>query len=124
MSARSVIETAFRYIPDIYDGFNLVCNNIYREALEGEKRHRSGRQSPKSFPASLAAKYFTVKWLAGYVSGRDQIPTIADVHRMRKDCILAASYAEFYREQLTQWAKSIPAEFWDIDYAELMGAQS
>lgn len=120
MKARTLIETAFRDIPDIYSGFSLARDIIYREALAGEKQHRNGRQSPRDFPATLAAKYFTVKWLAGYASGRDAMPTIANVHRMRRDCVLSASFAADYPE-FAEWAKSVPAEFWALDYVELMG---
>lgn len=122
MKNRTIIETAFRDIPDIYSGFSLMRDLIYQSALEGEKRHRPGRPSPRNFPASVAAKYFVVKWLAGYASGRDKLPTIADVHSLRPDVVLSASFAADYTQTLGAWANSIPAAFWEIDYAELMGA--
>ena len=115
---RRIIEDAFRSIPDIYDGFQLVSDNVYELSLEGEKRHRSGR-SIKGFPATLAAKYFTVKLIAGYASGRDAMPEIRDIHRLRQDCVLAASYAADYI-QLAEWARSVPADFWVLDCASLM----
>jgi len=115
---RRIIKNAFRSIPDIYDGFRLVSDKVYDLALEGEKRHRSGR-SVKGFPAPLAAKYFTVKWIAGYASGRDAMPEIRDIHRLHPDCVLAASYAADYI-QLSEWARSVPAYFWALDYASLM----
>ncbi len=122
MKPRTLIEACFRDIPDVYDGFNLARDNVYRLALEGERKHRSGRSTttPQDFTASLAAKYFTVKWLAEYASNRSNLPTIADVHRLRPDVVLAASYAAYYPETLGPWARAIPAEFWSLDYAVLM----
>lgn len=125
MTTRTIIETAFRDIPDIYSGFSLARDLIYRAALEGEKRHRNSRSdSPRNFPASLAAKYFTVKWLAEYTIHPSRLPSISDIHRMRQDCILSASFSADNVGALYSWAMSVPAEFWELDYAKMMEAQS
>ena len=125
MKARTLIDTAFRDIPDIYSGFNLMRDVIQSAALEGEKRHRNSRSdSPRNFPASLAAKYFTVKWLAEYTLQPSRLPSIADIHRMRHDCVLAASFSADNVGVLYAWAMAVPAEFWELDYAKLMQAQS
>lgn len=121
MKARTLIETAFRDIPDIYSGFSLMRDVIYDAALEGEKRHRAGRaDSPRNFPATLAAKYFTVKWLAEYTLNPSRLPSIAEVHRMRQDCVLAASFAADNVGALYAWALAIPEEFHTLNYAEMM----
>lgn len=125
MKARTLIETAFRDIPDIYSGFDLMRDVIQAAALEGERRHRAVRSdSPKAFPASLAAKYFTVKWLAEYTLHPSRLPKIAEIHRMRKDCVLSASFAADNAGALYSWALSVPAEFWALDYAKMMQVQS
>ena len=121
MTPRKLIETAFRDIPDIYSGFSLVRDAIQRAALEGEKSHRRSRyDTPKSFPASLAAKYFTVKWLAEYTLHPSRLPEIAEIHRMRQDCVLAASFSADNAGALYAWALSVPDEFWALDYAKMM----
>ena len=120
MKARTLIETAFRDIPDIYSGFILMRYVIYDAALKGEKRHRNGRPCRKDFPVTLAAKYFTVKWLAEYTLHPSSLPTIAEIHSMRRDCVLAASFSADNVGALYAWALSVPDGFWALDYAALM----
>ena len=118
MTTRTVISAAYDSIPD---GFNTARDRIYRAALDSERAHRKGRfGTPRDFPASLAAKYFTVKWLAEYTRRPSRLPTIAEIHRLRPDVVLAASFAADNTGALYAWAVSVPAEFWALDYADLM----
>ena len=121
MTTRTVISAAYDSIPDIPDGFNTARDRIYRAALDSERAHRKGRfGTPRDFPASLAAKYFTVKWLAEYTRRPSRLPTIAEIHRLRPDVVLAASFAADNVGTLHAWAMAVPAEFWALDYAEMM----
>jgi hypothetical protein len=115
---RNIIAAAFASIPEVYDGFRLISEILRCDCLESEKQHRQGRSVP-GFPATLAAKYFAARWLAKYASGRARLPEIREVHRLRPECVLAASYAADFPE-FKAWADSLPVEFWELDYAEMM----
>ena len=115
---RRAIDAAYDTAPAIYDGFKLATERLFDLALASEKQYRKGR-TITGFSASSAARYFAVKWLAEYASGRSRLPELAEIHRLRPDVVLAASYAAAYPE-FKAWADSIPAEFWDLDYAQMM----
>ena len=88
---RNTITAAFASIPEIYDGFRTVSEILRRACLESEKQHRRGDYRKPGMPAPLAAKYFAAQWLAEYASGRARLPEIREVHRLRPECVLAAS---------------------------------
>lgn len=115
---RNIITAAFASIPEVYDGIRLISEVLQHACLESEKQHRQGR-SVHGFPATLAAKYFAARWLAKYASGRTRMPEVREVHRLRRECVLAASYAADFPE-FKAWADSLPPEFWKLDYAEMM----
>lgn len=117
---RNIITAAFASIPEMYDGFRPISEILRRACLESEKQHRQGR-SVSGFPATLAAKYFAAQWLAKYASARARLPEIREVHRLRPECVLAASFAADFPE-FKVWADSLPAEFWELDYAMMMMA--
>lgn len=119
----AIIAQAFDSIPDIYDGFRTIRTRLFDVAYKSEKEYRKDRNPIKGFTAADAARYFVVRWLAGYTIGEVPLPTIADISHMRPDCVLAASYAAEHRKLLMKWAsqsKSLPESFWALDYSELM----
>ena len=116
----AIIAQSFDSIPDIYDGFNTIRNRITDLAYKSEKEYRQDSMPNRGFTAADASRYFVVRWLAGYVTGKNALPEIADISHMRPDVVLAASYAAEHRAMLKDWAESVPAEFWALDYCELM----
>jgi hypothetical protein len=116
---RNIIMAAFASIPEVYAGFRLISEVLRRACLESEKQHRRGYYGKPGMPATLAAKYFAARWLAEYGSGRAPLPELRRLHSLRTECMLAASYAADFPE-FKSWADSLPAEFWELDYAEMM----
>lgn len=116
----AIITKAFDAIPDIYDGFRTIRERIFDVAYKSEKAYRTDRRAIPGFTAADAARFFVVRWLAGYTTGRDAMPTISEISHMRLDVVLAASYAAEHHDRLLSWAESVPAEFLALDYAALM----
>jgi hypothetical protein len=116
--ASKIINTLFAAIPDIYQGFGLIRDNLERLEKEAEKKHRSGRPSVDGFSVSQAAKYFTVKHL---FDGKSSTYTIESMIDIRHEALLGQAYATRYRAELAQWFELVEqSNFKDVDYAELM----
>lgn len=115
----ALIRAAFNTIPELPHGFSNGRDLLYGKSLEGEKQHRRNSPSPKSFPATLAARYFTVKLLREYAMGERTV-TVADYLRVREDHFYAAALASEHFNVLWAWALAVDPAFAALDYAELM----
>ena len=118
--ANKIINTLFVAIPDIYQGFGLMRDNLERLEKAAEKEHRKNRDSVQGFSVGQAAKYFTVQHL---FDGRESRYTIEALIDIRYEALLGQAYATRYAEKLTQWFELVAAsEFKSIDYASLMNS--
>lgn len=116
----AIIAKYFYALPDIYDGFSTIRTRLFDVAYKSEKEYRKDRRPNRGFTTADAARYFVVRWLSRYVTGKYEFPTIAEVNHMRPDCVMAASYAAEHHDRLIAWAESLPDEFLALDYAALM----
>jgi hypothetical protein len=116
--AVKLINSLFNAIPDIYQGFGLMRDNMYFKELDAEKQHRRNRPSVKGFTATDAARYFTVSHL---YQGATASYTIEDMIDIRHEALLGCAYARRYAEELKEWMELVrTSEFHLVDYAELM----
>lgn len=116
--ANKIIKDLFNAIPDIYQGFHLVRDNMERLELKAEKEHRYNRGSVKGFSANDAARYFTIQHLH---DGKDNNYTIESIIDIRYEALLGCAYAKRYADKLQAWFEMVDnSQFKDIDYAELM----
>jgi hypothetical protein len=116
-----IIAKAFDAIPVIYAGFRTIKEKMFDVSYKSEKEYRKDRAPIPGFTSADAARYFVVRWLAGYTTGKDAMPTIVDINHMRPDRVMAASYAAEHKDLLINWcAESVTESFWALDYAKLM----
>jgi hypothetical protein len=119
----AIVRKAFSAAPDIQSGFaRVIQDTLYDECLAAERSHRKCKPvscEVPSWSAQDAARYFAVKYLREYVLSARKLPTVSEYLHIRHECFTAASIAENYRIELTQWARGIPAEFDAIDYARM-----
>lgn len=117
--ANNLINTLFAAIPDIYQGFDLMRDNLERMEKEAEKRYRKHyRGECKSFSVAQAAKYFTIQHLFGGATASYTIEHMIDI---RHEALLGCAYARRYIEELKGWMEIVHAsKFAEIDYSELM----
>lgn len=88
----------------------------YREALDGERRHRKGSPSRYKLPASDAACFFAVKWFLELdPAGKSKPNSFAEACSLRSDCL----YAKGARDRVIligktrQWA-DLTEDFADV----------
>lgn len=116
--ANTIINTLFAAIPDIYQGFGLMRDNMERLEKEAEKKHRYNRDAVKGFSVGQAAKYFTIKHLFDGATASYTIEAMIDI---RHEALLGCAYARRYSEELKGWMEIVHAsKFSEIDYSELM----
>ena len=116
--ANAIINTLFAAIPDIYQGFGLMRDNMERLEKEAEKKHRYNRPAVKGFSVGQAAKYFTISHLFDGATASYTIEAMIDI---RHEALLGCAYARRYSEELKGWMEMVFAsKFAEIDYAELM----
>ena len=124
--ANKIINTLFAAIPDIYQGFRLMRDNMERVEKEAEKNHRNpargGRGSVSGFSVGQAAKYFTIQHL---FDGKDSTYTIESMIDIRHEALLGQAYATRYRKELAQWFELVEqSNFKDIDYSVMMNKEA
>ena len=121
-SERKLIESVWHSIPEVFDGFWEIKRRIYNAALAGERQHRKGAPAGYRYtmPAKTAAKYFACKWLAEYASGRAKLPELREINHLCDDARLSAGYVAEFPEKFGDWAKTVPAEFWLLDYCKMV----
>lgn len=116
--ANAIINTLFAAIPDIYQGFGLMRDNMELLEKEAEKKHRYNRDAVKGFSVGQAAKYFTISHLFDGAKASYTIEAMIDI---RHEALLGCAYARRYSEELKGWMEMVFAsKFAEIDYAELM----
>jgi len=119
---KNTIETAFN---KLYKLDHLSWTNhreeMYKEELKGERQHRQGKpegitEKPKA-PASLAAKYFVVKWVLEALQDNSVKPS--DILHCRKSSLVAKGLVELYRAEIEECLEGFDlAKFAEIDYCE------
>lgn len=116
--ANAIINTLFAAIPDVYQGFGLMRDNMERMEKEAEKKHRYNRPAVKGFSVGQAAKYFTIQHLFDGTTASYTIESMIDI---RHEALLGCAYARRYSEELKVWMEMVFAsKFSEIDYSELM----
>ena len=119
---KNTIETGFN---KLYKLDNLSWTNyreeMYREELKAEKQHRQCKpecitEKPKA-SATLAAKYFVVKWVIEALGDNSVKPS--DILHCRKASLVAKGLVELYRETIEEGLQGFDlAKFSEIDYCE------
>lgn len=119
-SQRALIERLFQSIPDLEAGWDdhkvLLANKLEQE----ERNHRRTQRGAKwGMPVDLAVKFFTVRLLHNFSTGK-KLPTLTDVLRWKASNYHAAAISQEFADKLKPWAESVPPEFADLDYCELV----
>ena len=112
------IRSAFRDIPEMYDGFREVSEHLYSMNVDAEKRHRHGVHG-STLSVKDAAKLFVVKHLLDGIAEPDRF-TVSDILAIRNEVLYAQAYAKKFREKLMPWAEKWASDFEQVDYSELM----
>lgn len=120
----ALIEKLFAAIPDIWNGFTLMSDDLLRLNVTTEKDHRKHGCVVKGFPVKLAAKYWVVKHLSeaceGVFDGK-HLYSIEALLCIRFECLKAQAYVMANKEKMQGWYEQVKAtQFTTIDYAELM----
>lgn len=116
--ANAIINTLFAAIPDIYQGFGLMRDNMERMEKEAEKKHRYNHPAVKGFSVGQAAKYFTIQHLFDGATASYTIEAMIDI---RHEALLGCAYARRYSEELKIWMELVFAsKFAEIDYSSMM----
>jgi hypothetical protein len=116
--ANKIINTLFSAIPDIYQGFYLMRDNMERLEKEAEKQHRRNRPAVNGFSVGQAAKYFTIQHL---YQGKSSNYTVEDMIDIRHEALMGQAYATRYRKELAQWFELVEqSQFKEVDYSDLM----
>jgi hypothetical protein len=115
-----IINEAFSRLPETYHGFTTCKDLLLSECIAAEKNHRSCRPAVPGFSASLAGKYFTVKYLLDAVRFPERMPTAADYLSFRHEIFTAYAIVSEALPQFTAWAEGVPLEFDAIDYCKMM----
>lgn len=117
----ALITTAYSAITHIQDGWVTVAERLFDAALKSEKEHRAHR-SGFGISAQVAAKLFTVKYLAQSLERPDRY-TADDIISIRLEVLYAQAYAKKYAVEIREaWAKAgvFTSALKELDYAELM----
>lgn len=99
-------------------------DNLIREEAKQERQHRSGwcagRYYPRNFGPTLAAEFFTVNHILGFVFDNVPFPKMEDVLFLRKTYIEAAAIAAAYPDEIRDVISYIDAqEIRAMDYSTL-----
>lgn len=99
-------------------------DNLIREEAKQERRHRNGwcagRYYPRNFGATLAAEFFTVSHILGFIFDEVPFPKIEDVLFLRKTYVEAAAIAATYPDEIRDVISYATAqEIRAMDYATL-----
>jgi hypothetical protein len=120
----ALIEKLFVTIPDIWNGFTLMSDDLLHLNVTAEKDHRKHGRVVKGFPVKLAAKYWVVRHLfeacEGVFNGKHLYSIEALLH-IRFECLKAQAYVMANNASMQGWYEQVKAtQFTTIDYAELM----
>jgi hypothetical protein len=120
-----LVETAFSAL---YPLENITWTNypqqLQRMCLEEEKQHRGGdfnQFHPNTVSATIAARMFAVKRIAGYLTG-DRMPRGKDFLHTQRSCFYAAGLVDAHRKIIRKaWRKLPIRELAELDYCEFVG---
>ena len=120
----ALIEKLFAAIPNIWQGFTLMSDDLLRLNVTVEKDYRKHGRVVKGFPVKLAAKYWVVRHLfeacEGVHDGK-HLYSIEALLYIRFECLKAQAYAMANKDKMQSWYEQVKAtQFTTIDYAELM----
>lgn len=120
----ALIEKLFVAIPNIWNGFTLMSDDLLRLNIASEKDHRKHTRVVKGFPVKLAAKYWVVNHLYDACEGvydGEHLYTIEALLGIRFECLKAQAYVMANKEKMQGWYEQVKAtQFTAIDYTELM----
>lgn len=120
----ALIEKLFSAIPNIWNGFTLMSDDLLRLNVTAEKDYRKHGRVVKNFPIKLAAKFLAVKHLfeacEGVYDGK-HLYSIEALLCIRFECLKAQAYVMANKDKMQSWYEQVKAtQFTTIDYAELM----
>jgi hypothetical protein len=79
-------------------------DNLIREEAKQERRHRSGwcagREYPRNFGPTLAAEFFTVNHILGFIFDNVPFPKIESVLFLKNTYVEAAAIAAAYPDEI------------------------
>lgn len=119
---KNTIETGFQKLHKLnHLSWENYRDDMFKGELKSEKQHRQGKpesitEKPKA-SATLAAKYFVVKWMVEALEDNSVKP--GDILHCRKASLVAKGLVEVYRETIEECLEGFDFEkFAQIDYSE------
>lgn len=105
-------------------GTSPYVANLIREETKQERQHRSGwcagREYPRNFGPTLAAEFFTVNHILGFIFDDVPFPKIEHVLFLKKTYVEAAAIAATYYDEIRDAISPITAqEIRAMDYSTL-----
>ena len=99
-------------------------DNLIREEAKQERQHRSGlcagREYPRNFGPTLAAEFFTVNHILGFIFDEVPFPEIESVLFLKKTYVQAAAIAATYPDEIRDVISYATAqEIRAMDYSAL-----
>jgi len=99
--------------------YNLIC-----EEAKQERQHRNGwcagRDYPRNFGPTLAAEFFTVSHILGFIFDEVPFPKIEDVLFLKRTYVNAAAIAATYPDEIRDVISYATAqEIRAMDYSTL-----
>jgi len=119
---KKTIETGFDKLHKLDNlSFTNYRDEMFREEWKSEKQHRQFKpesitEKPKA-SATLAAKYFVLKWVIEALEDNSVKPS--DILHCRKAYLVAKGLVELHRETIEECLQGFDlAQFAEIDYCE------
>jgi hypothetical protein len=99
-------------------------DNLIREEAKQERLHRSswcaGREYPRNFGPTLAAEFFTVSHILGFIFDNVPFPKIENVLFLKNTYVEAAAIAAAYPDEIRDVISYVEAqEICAMDYSDL-----
>lgn len=118
-----LIDRAFHALPDMHHGFTTEKDRLFQKNLLSETRYRRGDGRKHGISKQVAARLFTVRYIATALDRKAPLWTVKDILTIRDECIHAQALAETYRHEiLTAWkaAGVSLADLKRVNYVTLM----
>lgn len=119
---KNTIETGFSKLHKLDNlSWTSYREEMFQEELKAEKQHRQFKpesitEKPKA-SATLAAKYFVLKWVIEALADNSVKPS--DILHCRKASLVAKGLVDLYRETIEECLQGFDlAQFSEIDYCE------
>jgi hypothetical protein len=105
-------------------GTSPYVANVIREETKQERQHRSGwcggRDYPRNFGPTLAAEFFTVSHILGFIFYEVPFPEIESVLFLKKTYVQAAAIAATYPDEIRDSISYVTAQqIRAMDYSTL-----